>query len=188
MIKRPWSICLPSWPAAWQTPRGGSPFVPSQPVLRSSLSWPVEPCCYLPIRLAENAASSCSGPIVHCFTTGLPLSGDAGPVSPADWRSTVIDRCVAGKLLDPVRLRHLLDPTGQIPRRPVLAQRRLVHDPVPRPLQIFDRPLGSDLRLHLVRVVHALPAVEAEGEGQRLRDFVAGGGAQRGRVWHGDRL
>ncbi len=33
------------------------------------------------------------------------------------------------------------------------------------PLQVLDQSLCGDPRHHLVRVVHALPAVEPEGEG-----------------------
>jgi hypothetical protein len=47
----------------------------------------------------------------------------------------------------------------------MLAERRLAHDHVPRLLQMLDQPLGGDPRHHLVRVVHALSAIEPEGEG-----------------------
>jgi len=50
---------------------------------------------------------------------------------------------------------------------------------------MLDQPHGRDPRHHLVRIMHALPAVEPEGEGQRLREFVPGGGAEIGGVGHG---
>jgi hypothetical protein len=73
-------------------------------------------------------------------------------------------RACHGSLLAPVRLRRLLNPARQVPRRTMLAQRRLAHDHVARPLQVFDKPLGGDPRHRLIRVVGALATVEAEGE------------------------
>jgi hypothetical protein len=45
-------------------------------------------------------------------------------------------------LLDPVRPRRLLNPTGQVPWRSCWPSVGLHHD-VPRPLQILDQPLGD---------------------------------------------
>jgi hypothetical protein len=67
--------------------------------------------------------------------------------------------------LAPVRRRRLLNPAGQVCRRPMLAQRRLVHDQIPQPLQVLGYPLSDDPRHHIVHAVHTFPAVEPEAEG-----------------------
>jgi hypothetical protein len=89
------------------------------------------------------------------------------------------------KLPVPVHLSGLLNPACQPARRPMLAERRLVHNHVSRPLQVLNQPLGRDPRHCLIRVVRALPPVETEGEGKRLREFASGRRPEVGRVGHG---
>ena len=55
------------------------------------------------------------------------------------------------------------------PQRRAADRRRPFHDHEARSLQMLDKPLGDDLRHDLIRVVDALAALVAQGEGQRGR-------------------
>lgn len=105
----------------------------------------------------------------------------------APWRpiSGWSTRNKSAKLIAAVSLSGLLNPARVVPGVSVLVRRRLAHHDVTRPLQILDQPLGGDLRYYLVRAVHASPAVEPQGEGAGLRQFVPGGGAEIGGFGHG---
>jgi hypothetical protein len=153
----------------------------------------------MPARAMRAAASLAEPTDGRPPNTSLPGSGLRPTTAmgrtrlfrPSDPATAALDQRPAGQddaLLAPIRLRGLLNPTSQVPRRPVLAQRRLAHDHVSRTLQMLDQPLGSDLCHQFVRVVHASPAIEAEGEGQGLRKFVAGGRAEIGCVRHRTKL
>jgi len=112
-----------------------------------------------------------------------PALDGARPSSVA-CRDANAPRKIRTELLAPLRFRSLLNPTGKVPRCPMLVQRRLVHDHTSRPLQVLDQSLRGDPCHHLDGIVGPLSAVEPEREREGQRDLVPGGGAKLGRIGH----
>src|SRR5208283_495191 len=99
----------------------------------------------------------------------------------------------------PVPRRPLLARSGQtMPRwsglpKPAPQRRRadlrgFLHDHKPSPLKMLNKPLSDDLGHDLVRVVDALPALEAQREGDRIGEVGRVGGRELVGVGHAGRI